>query len=279
MEEESILKKLEKLSKMRRLLKEKKIRRIKDKKLKFGRLDLDDEDDEYDYDDDLLSHAELIEEALKEYMYQFGMSIYQNKQGDYYFKQFENNVDTRDFEELDTHHFSLREKEPGFFEKILEIVPESKIHLTDNMETAVMDLYEKDATMSDILDQMVVNEIEKCREILKDSEALDLKNVQQLDIQKQNVDYLDGWDKQNVVSEDYSLDEREVQIDKQESPSGDDTDAEAPQSPMSDKLEAYQCGEDRVEKIHISKPMKVRRVKKSDTQSVAPVVKDNSNVR
>ena len=110
MEEESILKKLEKLSKMRRLLKEKKIRRIKDKKLRFGLLDLDEEDDDYDYDDDLLSHAELIEEALKEYMYQFGLSIYQNKQGDYYFKQFENNIDTRDFDELDTHHFVLREK-------------------------------------------------------------------------------------------------------------------------------------------------------------------------
>lgn len=276
MEEESILKKLEKLSKMRRLLKEKKIRRIKDKKLKFGRLDFDDEDDEFDYDDDLLSHAELIEEALKEYMYQFGMSIYQNKQGDYYFKQFENNVDTRDFEELDTHHFSLREKEPSFLEKILEVVPESKIHLTDNMETAVMDLYEKDATMSDILDQMVENEIEKCREILKDSEALDLKNEQQLEIQNQNVDYLDGADK---LVEEISLDERGVQVDKAENPSGDGTDSEAPQSPASDELESYQCGEDRVEKIHISKPLKVRRVKKSATQTVAPVVKDNSNVR
>ena len=67
MEEESILKKMERLFKMRRLLKEKKLKRIKDKKLKYGRWDLDDEDDDYDYEDELLSRPELIEEALKEY--------------------------------------------------------------------------------------------------------------------------------------------------------------------------------------------------------------------
>ena len=164
MEEESILKKMERLFKMRRLLKEKKLKRIKDKKLKYGRWDLDDEDDDYDYEDELLSRPELIEEALKEYMYQFGLSIYQNKQGDYYFKRFADDIDIRGFDELDTHHFTLREKEPNFFERLLEVVPENKIHLTGDMETAVFDLYEKDAVMTDILDQMVEEETLKCRE-------------------------------------------------------------------------------------------------------------------
>ena len=170
MEEESILKKMERLFKMRRLLKEKKLKRIKDKKLKYGRWDLDDEDDDYDYEDELLSRPELIEEALKEYMYQFGLSIYQNKQGDYYFKRFADDIDIRGFDELDTHHFALREKEPNFFERLLEVVPENKIHLTGDMETAVFDLYEKDAVMTDILDQMVEEETLKCREILKATE-------------------------------------------------------------------------------------------------------------
>lgn len=38
------------------------------------------------------------------------------------------------------------------------------------METAVFDLYEKDAVMTDILDQMVEEETLKCREILKATE-------------------------------------------------------------------------------------------------------------
>ena len=167
MEEETILKKLERLFKMHRLLKEKKLKRIKDKKLKYGQWDWEDEDDE---EDDLLSRPELIEEALKEYMYQFGLSIYQNKQGDYYFKKFIDDTDIRDFDELDTHHFALGQREPNFIEKLLETVPENKVHLLDNMETAVLDLYEKDAIMSDILDQMVNEETDKCQDILEHME-------------------------------------------------------------------------------------------------------------
>ena len=50
MEEETILKKLERLFKMRRLLKERKLKRVKDKSLKYGRLYADDEDDEEEED-------------------------------------------------------------------------------------------------------------------------------------------------------------------------------------------------------------------------------------
>lgn len=283
MEEETILKKMERLFKMRRLLKEKKLKRIKDKKLKYGRLDLDDEDDDYDYEDELLSRPELIEEALKEYMYQFGLSIYQNKQGDYYFKQFADDIDIRGFDELDTHHFALREKEPNFFERLLEVVPENKIHLTGDMETAVFDLYEKDAVMADILDQMVEDETLKCREILKATEDVHETADQ---TRADELSRIDVPEKETAVS---GLDELAAENGKAQTedfyedgkPVAADSDEGAPVSPAGEQWEAYECGgEERVEKARLPKPAKVRRVRKPQTSSLpAGIVKDNSNNR
>lgn len=290
MDEETILKKMERLFKMHRLLKEKKLKRIKDKKLKYGRWDFEDEDDEFDYEDDLLSRPELIEEALKEYMYQFGLSLYQNKQGDYYFKQFANDVDTRDFDELDTHHFALREREPNFFEKMLETVPEDKIHLTGDMETAVLDLYEKDAVMGDILDQMVNEEMLKCREILKATENAyePAEFVRTEELARENT-----VEKEDHIAEVTELDANEAEfVPEAESerrydegdpiPSGSaDGDAGAPAAPAGEQWEAYQCGEgERVEKVSLPKPVKVRRVRKPQNNVIsAGMVKDNSNNR
>lgn len=283
MEEETILKKMERLFKMRRLLKEKKLKRIKDKKLKYGRLDLDDEDDDYDYEDELLSRPELIEEALKEYMYQFGLSIYQNKQGDYYFKQFADDIDIRGFDELDTHHFALREKEPNFFERLLEVVPENKIHLTGDMETAVFDLYEKDAVMADILDQMVEDETLKCREILKAMEDVHETADQP---RADELSRIDVPEKETAVS---GLDELAAENGKAQTedfyedgkPVAADSDEGTPVSPAGEQWEAYECGgEERVEKARLPKPAKVRRVRKPQTSSLpAGIVKDNSNNR
>lgn len=283
MEEETILKKMERLFKMRRLLKEKKLKRIKDKKLKYGRWDLDDEDDDYDYEDELLSRPELIEEALKEYMYQFGLSIYQNKQGDYYFKQFADDIDIRGFDELDTHHFALREKEPNFFERLLEVVPENKIHLTGDMETAVFDLYEKDAVMADILDQMVEDETLKCREILKAMEDVHETADQ---IRADELSRIDVPEKETAVS---GLDELAAENGKAQTedfyedgkPVAADSDEGTPVSPAGEQWEAYECGgEERVEKARLPKPAKVRRVRKPQTSSLpAGIVKDNSNNR
>ena len=278
MTEETIQEKLEKLSKMRRLLKEKKIRRIKDKKLKYGRFDFGDEDDEYDYEEDLLSHPELLEEALKEYMYQFGMSIYQNRQGDYYFKQFENNMDTRAFEELDKHHFALRTREPSFLEKILEKVPEEKIHMTDSMESTVLDLYEKDATMADILDQMVENEIVKCQEavIEMDTNAKQQQSVSN-DLSVSKEMQTEIFENGSALARDEDIIENspaETSASCSDTDCGDDTTA-----PVSEGLEAYQCGEDRVEKVSLSKPLKVRRVKQAAKAPIVTSVKDNSNNR
>ncbi len=277
MEEESILKKLKKLSKLRNLLKEKKIRKVKDKKLKYGHLNIEDDDeDDYDYDDDLLSHSELMEEALKEYMYQFGLSIYQNKQGDYYFKQFENNFDTRDFEELDTHHFALHEREPGFWEKIFEVIPENKIQLTDNMEKAVLDLYEKDSTMSDILDQMVANEMEKCREILLESEALDLN----VNLPQQEKSFDKSYDERLSYSQsdNMPLAQKTEYTDLPVSESSNEASITSA-VPQNKTLEVYACGENHLENVHLSKPTKVRRVKKQSAPSLAAVTKDNGNTR
>lgn len=286
MEEESILKKMERLFKMRRLLKEKKLKRIKDKKLKYGRWDLDDEDDDYDYEDELLSRPELIEEALKEYMYQFGLSIYQNKQGDYYFKRFADDIDIRGFDELDTHHFALREKEPNFFERLLEVVPENKIHLTGDMETAVFDLYEKDAVMTDILDQMVEEETLKCREILKATEdvyeTVDQTRADEFSrtdalANEEFVPGLDGLAAENgkARTEDFYEDGKPVAA------GSTDSDAGTPVSPAGEQWKAYECGgEERVEKARLPKPAKVRRVRKPQTSSLpAGMVKDNGNNR
>ena len=73
MKNEEITKKLQKLAQLYEQLKALRIS-------KGDNFDLEDED--------FLSHAELLEEALKNYMYQFGMSIYRNKKGKRFFKKF-----------------------------------------------------------------------------------------------------------------------------------------------------------------------------------------------
>lgn len=265
---------------MRRLLKERKLKRIKDKKLKYGRWDLEDEDDEYDYEDELLSRSELIEEALKEYMYQFGLSIYQNKQGGYYFKQFNDDIDIRGFDELDIHHFSLREKEPNFFEKLMEVVPETKIHLTGDMETAVFDLYEKDAVMADILDQMVSDEMLKCKEIMKsaaymnENEPMDLSAADELTRVEMPT-------KEDLVLQTEKVAEAREAPLAETRPQDDQPDTEAPTGTDGEQWEVYDCGvEERVEKVSLPKPVKVRRVSKLPSAPLSPgMVKDNINNR
>lgn len=290
MEEETILKKLERLFKMHRLLKEKKLKRIKDKKLKYGQWDWEDEDD--DYEDDLLSRPELIEEALKEYMYQFGLSIYQNKQGDYYFKKFIDDTDIRDFDELDTHHFALGQREPNFIEKLLETVPENKVHLLDNMETAVLDLYEKDAIMSDILDQMVNEETNKCQDILERMEntaeaetvyepevltkAEELALEAGLEAELPELALETAENSRETIEDELA----EVYQPADETPTAPDEDGGVPPAPTEEKWnEAYQCGEQRVEKVVMPKPTRVRRVRRPQGNRLPPLVKDNANDR
>ena len=287
MEEETILKKLERLLKKHRLLKSKKLKRIKDKKLKYGQWIYEDDEEG---DDDLLSQPELMEEALKEYMYQFGLSIYQNKQGDYYFKRFIEGDEVRDFNELDAHHFAMRSREPNFIEKLLETVPENKVCLTTNIENAVLDLYEKDAIMTDILEQMIEQEMTKCdilidsiekseklqqEELLEQEVSLD-KNIEQEKIEE------DTLEEENIIDDVY-----DESTEEYESPvNPDDDDTTVPPIEEEQLEEAYECGGkgERVEKVRLVKPKKIRRVSHNNkTQEQAiPVValtKDNSNNR
>ena len=153
-----ILEKLQRLLQLQTLLRAKKV--------------INDDWDDEDYEE-LLSRAELMEEALKNYMYQFGLSIYQNKQGRYYFKQFTDEGDLRPRGELDDYHFSPRTREANFVEKLLEQAPEEKVMLNTTIESAVTDLYDSDPKMVEVFDELLGQEMSKCRYMLKDSPELD----------------------------------------------------------------------------------------------------------
>lgn len=122
-------------------------------------------------DEDLLSHAELLEEALKNYMYQFGLSIYRNKKGKRFFKKFIHEEDeVRGFDELDNQCFEFQEAEPSFLQRLLEYKPADRILMTKDVESTVEELYEKDQQMIDIFDELLNEEAERCTDIIKESE-------------------------------------------------------------------------------------------------------------
>lgn len=122
-------------------------------------------------DEDLLSRAELLEEALKNYMYQFGLSIYRNKKGKRFFKKFIHEEDeVRGFDELDTQCFEFQEAEPGFLQRLLEYTPADRILMTRDTESTVEELYQKDQQMIDIFDELLNEEAERCMDIIKESE-------------------------------------------------------------------------------------------------------------
>lgn len=121
-------------------------------------------------DEDLLSHAELLEEALKNYMYQFGLSIYRNKKGKRFFKKFIHEEDeVRGFDELDNQCFEFQEAEPSFLQRLLEYAPADRILMTRDTESTVEELYQKDQQMIDIFDELLNEEAERCMDIIKES--------------------------------------------------------------------------------------------------------------
>lgn len=149
---EEIMRKLEKLEKLKMMLRD-------------PRISVEDIDE--DELDALLSRAEVMEEALKNYMYQFGMSLYQNKKGDNYFKKFMYDSDIRNYSELDGHNFFINEREPSFLEKLLEYTPPERVDLKESIENVVFDLYERDASMVDAFNEVVSEEVERCKDILQ----------------------------------------------------------------------------------------------------------------
>ncbi len=110
-------------------------------------------------EEDLLSHAELLEEALKNYMYQFGLSIYRNKKGKRFFKKFIHDEDeVRGFDELEPQCFEFVEGHPSFLQRILEYKPADHLLMNYSIEDTVDQLYTKDPHMVDIFDELVNEE-------------------------------------------------------------------------------------------------------------------------
>ena len=156
MKNEEIAQKLEKLSKLYMQL----------KALREAQGDNFSQEDE-----DLLSNAELLEEALKNYMYQFGLSIYRNKKGKRFFKKFIHDEDeVRGFDELDNQCFEFQESEPSFLQRLLEYKPADRILMTKDIENTVEELYQKDQQMIDIFDELINEEAERCVQAIKETE-------------------------------------------------------------------------------------------------------------
>ena len=72
----------------------------------------------------------------------------------------------------------------------------------------------------------------------------------------------------------------EVYQPADEAPAAPDEDGGVPPAPAEEKWnEAYQCGEQRVEKVAMPKPTRVRRVRRPQGNRLPPLVKDNGNDR
>ncbi len=121
--------------------------------------------------ENLLSQAQLIEEALKNYMYQFGLSIYRNKKGKRFFKKFiHDEEEVIGFDELDMQCFDFLPSRPSFLQRLFEFSPDDQLLMNKDIDETVEHLYEKDPMMSEILDELVNEEAEKCEQIIKNIE-------------------------------------------------------------------------------------------------------------
>lgn len=228
-------------------------------------------------DEDLLSQAELLEEALKNYMYQFGLSIYRNKKGKRFFKKFIHEEDeVRGFDELDNQCFEFQEAEPSFLQRLLEYTPADRILMTKDIESTVEELYEKDQQMIDIFDELLNEEAERCTDIIKESEIeADIEKTFQIqneittpeitvELDAPNIDITDI--EKDIIHEEPAPERTPVKIQKKS------------RSPKPARVDAnlhgnYQCGTSNVE----DKAAKI--AKKQARRLNQEVSKDNSNER
>ena len=150
--------------------------------------------------EDLLSKPELLEEALKNYMYQFGLSLYRNKKGNRFFKKFKfvklingqkNNDDddddeneVRSFDELEPQCFEFEEGRPSFLQRLLEYKPADKLHMLDTIENTFEIIYQKDQQMKEIFDELVQEETQHCIAVINEGN-LDAQITQTFEIQNQ----------------------------------------------------------------------------------------------
>ncbi len=246
-------------------------------------------------DEELLSRAELLLEALKNYMYQFGMSIYRTKKGKRFFKKFIHDEDeVRGFDELDTHCFEFQENEPSFLQRLLEYKPADRILMNDTVENVVAQLYEKDPQMVEIFDELLEEEKQRCIEIIKEGQ-LDIDIEKTFEIQNEittpeikielDAPAIDITDiEQDIVrefdSEEYTPETIEEEFEEEyisqpqsRKKSRPSKGGKAPKQARVNNLmqESYDCGTSTVEKKKKSNRAK---------ENIAPEIsKDNTNSR
>ena len=246
-------------------------------------------------DEELLSRAELLLEALKNYMYQFGMSIYRTKKGKRFFKKFIHDEDeVRGFDELDTHCFEFQENEPSFLQRLLEYKPADRILMNDTVENVVTELYEKDPQMVEIFDELVEEEKQRCIEIIKEGQ-LDIDIEKTFEIQNEittpeikieldapaiaisdiEQDIVREFDSEEYTPETIEEEFEEEYISQPQSrkKSRSSKGGKAPKQARVNNLmqESYDCGTATVEKKKKSNRAK---------ENIAPEIsKDNSNSR
>ncbi|MBQ8784830.1 MAG: hypothetical protein IJZ59_02175 [Alphaproteobacteria bacterium] len=246
-------------------------------------------------DEELLSRAELLLEALKNYMYQFGMSIYRTKKGKRFFKKFIHDEDeVRGFDELDTHCFEFQENEPSFLQRLLEYKPADRILMNDTVENVVAQLYEKDPQMVEIFDELLEEEKQRCIEIIKEGQ-LDIDIEKTFEIQNEittpeikielDAPAIDITDiEQDIVrefdSEEYTPETIEEEFEEEyisqpqsRKKSRSSKGGKAPKQARVNNLmqESYDCGTATVEKKKKSNRAK---------ENIAPEIsKDNTNSR
>ena len=142
-------------------------------------------------DEDLLSQAELLEEALKNYMYRFGFSIYRNKKRKRFFKKFIHDEDeVRGFDELEPQCFELVEAHQNFLQRFFEYMPVDRLTMLDSIEGTVYTLYSADPQMVEIFDELVNEESSRCIAAIygdkadaRAGDALALQNIPQKNIE------------------------------------------------------------------------------------------------
>ena len=265
LKKEEILKKLEQLAKLQALLKDPRI----------NLEDLDEEELEA-----LLTQAEIMEEALKNYMYEFGLSLYESKKGGYYFKKFIDDHELRDVSELDRHHFEFRDKAPSFLERLMEYVPESRFNLNGSIETTVFDLCERDASMSDVLNDVINEEIDRCNQLLDDVQAARVAReegtgrVSLEDI----LDHAKAGELKEFEMPEVGSEGAEEEFDVF---SEDIYEDEMPLTSEENDEKSYQCGSSRgASSNRLPKVDKVRRVpRKPISKQPTAVKKENANDR
>lgn len=209
-------------------------------------------------DEDLLSHAELLEEALKNYMYQFGLSIYRNKKGKRFFKKFIHDEDeVRGFDELEPQCFEFVENRPNFLQRLLEYKPADRLLMNYSIEDTVDNLYTKDPAMVEVLDELVNEESQHYMSAIYNSK-LDAQIEKTFDIKNEiNTPQIDI--KLNAPDIAVSDIEKEFAPAKQASPQK--------RAKITKKSRGgYGCGKDNVKK-------------KSPTKARTTLSKDNTNER